>query len=114
METGSFQAYRLVDVVPEETADSSQESSPTEAGPTSSRHSERFGRGVRLDTVLAHHLESRACKPSLLQPQRAPDGAPVHGERHRQEQATPYSLVRPHAVTFFAQAQAEGVLDLPQ
>jgi len=69
---------------------------------------------VRLDTVLAYQLESRACKPSLRQPQRAPDGALVHGDRHFLEQATPHSLVQQHAVTFFAEAQAEGVLDLPQ
>jgi hypothetical protein len=38
------------------------------------------------------------------QPQRAPDGAPVHYERHRQEQTT----------TFIAQAEAATPADLPQ
>ena len=30
-------------------------------------------------------------------PQRAPDGAPVHYERHRPEQTTLYRLVQLHA-----------------
>ena len=46
------------------------------------------------------------------QPQRAPDGAPVHCERHRPEQTTLYRLVQQHAATFFAQAEAGA--DLPQ
>ena len=46
------------------------------------------------------------------QPQRAKDGAPVHYERHRPEQSTLYRLVRQHAATFFAQAEAGA--DLPQ
>ena len=48
------------------------------------------------------------------QPQRAPDGAPVHYERHRPEQTTLYSLVQQHAATFFAQAETEAGADLPQ
>ena len=44
------------------------------------------------------------------QPRRAPDGAPVHYERHRPEQTTLYRLVQQHAATFFAEAEA----DLPQ
>ena len=39
------------------------------------------------------------------QPQRAPDGASVHYERHRPEQTTLYRLVQQHAATFFAQAE---------
>ena len=46
------------------------------------------------------------------QPQRAPDGAPVHYDRHRPEQTTLYRLVQQHAATFFAQAEAGA--DLPQ
>ena len=46
------------------------------------------------------------------QPQRAPDGAPFHSERHRPEQTTLYLLVQQHASTFFAQAEAGA--DLPQ
>ena len=42
----------------------------------------------------------------------APDGAPVHYERHRPEQTTLYRLVQQHAATFFAQAEAGA--DLPQ
>ena len=40
------------------------------------------------------------------QPQRAPDGAPVHYERHRPEQTTLYRLVQQHAATFIAEAEA--------
>lgn len=45
------------------------------------------------------------------QPQRAPEGAPVHYERRRLEQATLYRLVQQHAATFFAQAEAEACAD---
>ena len=43
------------------------------------------------------------------QPQRAPDGAPVHYDRHRPEQTTLYRLVQQHAATFFAQAEDAAV-----
>jgi hypothetical protein len=49
-----------------------------------------------------------------LQPQRAPDGAPVHYERHRPEQTTLHRLVQQHAATFFAQAEDAAGADLPQ
>ncbi len=48
------------------------------------------------------------------QPQRAPDGAPVHYERRRPEQTTLYRLVQQHAATFFAQAEDAAGADLPQ
>ena len=48
------------------------------------------------------------------QPQRAPDGSPVHYDRHRPEQTTLYRLVQQHAATFFAQAEAASGADLPQ
>ena len=48
------------------------------------------------------------------QPQRAPDGAPVHYERHRPEQTTLYRLVQQHAATFFEQAEDAVGADLPQ
>ena len=48
------------------------------------------------------------------QPQRAPDGAPVHYERHRPEQTRLYRLVQQHAATFFAQAEDAAGADLPQ
>ena len=48
------------------------------------------------------------------QPQRAPNGAPVHYERHRPEQTTLYRLVQQHAATFFAQAEDAAGADLPQ
>ena len=48
------------------------------------------------------------------QPQGAPDGAPVHYERHRPEQTTLYRLVQQHAATFIAQTEAATGADLPQ
>ena len=48
------------------------------------------------------------------QPQRAPDGTPVHYERHRPEQTTLYRLVQQHAATFFAQAEDAVGAGLPQ
>ena len=48
------------------------------------------------------------------QPQRAPDGTPVHYEPHRPEQTTLYRLVQQHAATFFAQAEDAAGADLPQ
>ena len=48
------------------------------------------------------------------QPRRAPDGTPVHDERHRPEQTTLYRLVQQHAATFFAQAEDAAGADLPQ
>ena len=48
------------------------------------------------------------------QPQRAPDGAPVHYERHRPEQTTLYRLVQQHAATFIAETEAATGADLPQ
>ena len=48
------------------------------------------------------------------QPQRAPDGAPVHFERHRPERTTRYRPVQQHAATFFAQAEDAAGADLPQ
>ena len=43
------------------------------------------------------------------QPQRAPNGAPVHFERHRPEQTALYRLVQQHAATFIAQAEEAGL-----
>ena len=51
---------------------------------------------------------------TVLQPQRAPGGAPVHYDRHRPEQTTLYRLVQQHAATFFAQAEDAAGADLPQ
>ena len=51
---------------------------------------------------------------TVQQPQRAPDGAPVHCERHRPEQTTLYRLVQQHAATFIAQAEDAAGADLPQ
>ena len=48
------------------------------------------------------------------QPHRAPDGAPVHYERHRPEQTTLYRLMQQHAATFFAETEAAAGADLPQ
>ena len=48
------------------------------------------------------------------QPHRAPDGAPVHYERHRPEQTALYRLVQQHAEAFFAQVDAATGASLPQ
>ena len=45
------------------------------------------------------------------QPQPAPDGAPVHCERHRPEQITLYRLMQQHAATFFAQSEDAAEAD---
>ena len=47
------------------------------------------------------------------QPQRAPNGAHVHYERHRPEQTPLYRLVQQHAATFFAEAEDAACADLP-
>ena len=38
--------------------------------------------------------------------QRAPDGAPLHYERHRPEQITLYRLLHQYAANFIAHAEA--------
>jgi hypothetical protein len=48
------------------------------------------------------------------QPQRAPDGAPVHDERYRPEQTTLYSLVQQHAASFIAHTHASTESALPR
>ena len=48
------------------------------------------------------------------QPQRAPDGAPLHYERHRPEQTTLYPLVQQHAASFIAHTEARTGSELPR
>ncbi|MFM7333964.1 MAG: transposase zinc-binding domain-containing protein, partial [Tabrizicola sp.] len=48
------------------------------------------------------------------QPQRAPDCAPLHYERHRPEQTTLYRLVQQHAASFIAHAEASTGSELPR
>ncbi|MEP6876045.1 MAG: hypothetical protein ABI887_16935 [Burkholderiales bacterium] len=49
-----------------------------------------------------HSLDvSGACKPSVGSP-AAPDGAPVHHERHHPKHTTLYRPVQQHLATFFA------------
>lgn len=47
------------------------------------------------------------------QPQRAPDGAPFHYERHRPEQITLYRLVQQHAVSFISHNETRPVPSCP-
>ncbi len=47
-------------------------------------------------------------------PQQAPDGAPVHYERHRPEQTTLYRLVQQHAASFIAHTEASTGGELPR
>ncbi len=65
-----------------------------------------------LESSGAHYLGSLAAIGR--QPQRAPDGAPVHYERHRPEQTTLYRLVQQRAATFFSEAEAQACADLSQ
>ena len=51
---------------------------------------------------------------TVQQPRGAPDGAPVHYQRHRPEQTTLYRLVQPHAVIFLARSEHAAGADLPQ
>ena len=48
------------------------------------------------------------------QPQGAPDGAPLHYERHRPEQTTLYRLVQQHAASFVAHTEASTGSALPR
>jgi hypothetical protein len=45
---------------------------------------------------------------------RAPDGAPVHCERHRPELTMLYRLVQQHAATFIAETEMSTGAGLPQ
>ena len=56
----------------------------------------------------------QTCALPIWQPQRAPDGAPVHCERHRPEQTTLYRLVQQHAATFIAETEAATGAELPR
>ncbi len=47
-------------------------------------------------------------RATAQQPQRAPDGARVHYERHRPEQSTQYRLVQQHAASFIAHIEASA------
>ena len=46
------------------------------------------------------------------QPQRAPDGARLHYERHRTEQTTLYRLVQHHAASLIADTEASTGAEL--
>jgi hypothetical protein len=48
------------------------------------------------------------------QSQRAPDGAPVHYERHCPEQTTRYRLAQQHAASFIAHTEASTGAELPR
>jgi len=47
-------------------------------------------------------------------PDRAPDGAAVHYERHRPEQTALYRLVQQHAAGFIAHTEASTGSELPR
>ena len=51
-------------------------------------------------------------QPIGRQPQRAPDGAPLHYERDQPEQTTPYRLQ--HAASFIAHNEASAGSELPR
>jgi hypothetical protein len=52
-------------------------------------------------------------RATAQQPQRAPDGAPVHYERHCPEQTTLHCLVQ-HAASFIAHTEASAGAELPR
>ena len=52
-------------------------------------------------------------RTTAQQPERAPDGAQVHYERHRPEQTTLYCLVQQHAVSFIAHTAPSTGAELP-
>jgi hypothetical protein len=47
-------------------------------------------------------------------PQSAPDGAPIHYERHRPEQTTLHRLMQQRAASFIAHAEANTGAELPR
>jgi hypothetical protein len=51
---------------------------------------------------------------SAQQPHRAPDGAPLHCERHRPEKTTLYRLMQQHAASFIAHTEASTGAGLPR
>ena len=53
-------------------------------------------------------------RATAQQPQRAPDVAPLHYERHRPEQTTLYRLVQQHAASFIAHTEASTGAELPR
>jgi hypothetical protein len=52
--------------------------------------------------------------PTIYTGPRAPDGAPIHYERHRPEQTTLYRLVQQHATSFIAHTEANTGAELPR
>ena len=56
------------------------------------------------------HATGRQPKPAI----RAPDGAPLHYERHRPEQTTLYRLVQQHAASFITPTEASTGSALPR
>ena len=48
------------------------------------------------------------------QPQRAPDAAALHYERHRHEQTTLYRLVQQHAASFIEYTETSMGSDRPR
>lgn len=53
-------------------------------------------------------------RATAQQPHRAPDGAPVHCERHCPERTTLYSVVQRHAAGFLAHPEASSAAERPR
>ena len=53
-------------------------------------------------------------QPLGRQPQEAPDGAPLHYERHHPKQTTLYRLVHQYAASFIAHTEASSGSELPR
>ena len=71
-------------------------------------HSERNRGCTRTPNRYDSHLnrDHPIVETIGRQPQRAPDGAPVHYERHRPEQTTLYRLVQHYAANIIAHTEA--------
>ena len=71
--------------------------------PQGSRHAGRWHQAALSETVNNHGFDLQRVQAIGQQAHRAPDGAPVHHERHRPEQTTLYRLVKQHVACFFGQ-----------
>ena len=78
--------------------------------PQGSRHAGRWHQAALSETVNNHGFDLQRVQAIGQQAHRAPDGAPVHHERHRPEQTTLYRLVKQHFACFFGQVVCRQVV----
>ncbi len=80
---------------------------------TGMRQSERLRCSARFETLTGSPPREPRVQASGRQPQRAPNGAPVHYERHRPEQTALYRLVQQHAASFIIHSEASTGAEIP-